>query len=148
MTFQYGAHVPEGEDLFATPEYRNAFYKNLLGQKLTEAETNVWRRAQELTEVERRADAFSTTTSAAAVLPTVTLNEVISKARTMGGLISVCRQFNIPSNLAVPIGTPASQAAWHVEGTPVESEEAVTTSVTFGAYELIKVLVCRWRQSG
>jgi HK97 family phage major capsid protein len=127
------------EDIFASTEYRNAFYKNLLGQKLTEAEATTYNHAMNLIDVERRADAFNTTTNSAAVLPTATLNEVISKARLMGGLISHCRNFEIPSNLAVPIGTPSNKAAWHVEGKAVESENAATVSVAFNGYEIIKI---------
>lgn len=130
--------VLEG-DIFASAEYRSAFYKTLLGQKLTEAESNAYKRAMELMEVERRADVFNTTTNSAAVLPTQTLNEVIAKARTMGGLISACRNFNVPSNLAVPIGTPSTKAAWHTEGAAVATENVSTASVTFGGYELIKI---------
>lgn len=130
--------VPEG-DIFSSAEYRSAFYKNLLGQKLTEVEGTTYTRAMDIVETERRADAFNTTTNSAAVLPTQTLNEIIKKARTMGGLIPNCRNFNIPSNLSVPIGTPSNKANWHVEGVGVESEKVAPTNVIFGAYEIIKI---------
>ena len=70
-------------DVFASAEYRSAFFKSLIGQKLTAAEEAAFARAQ----TEQRADAYSATTDTAAVIPTQTLNEVISKARTMGGLL-------------------------------------------------------------
>jgi HK97 family phage major capsid protein len=132
--------VPEG-DIFASKEYRNAFYKNLLGQKLTEVENKTFTRAMEIVEAEKRTDAFSTTTNAAAILPTTTLNEIIKKARTMGGLISNCRNFNIPTNISVPIGTPSSKAQWHTEGNPVDSEDPSKNiaNVKFAGYEIIKV---------
>lgn len=139
MNFNPNVEVPKG-DIFASNEYRSAFYKNMLGQKLTDVEERTYKRAMEIVDVEKRADAFSTTTSAAAVLPTQTLNEVISKARTMGGLISNCRNFNIPTNLSVPIGTPSTKAAWHVEGAAVASEKNDPTNVSFAAYEIIKVM--------
>lgn len=127
--------LPEGNDIFATKEYRSAFFKSLLGQKLTDVETRAYNQAM----VEKRADAFNTTTSAAAVLPTATLNEVISKARTMGGLLPHCRNFNLPTKISVPIGTPTTKAAWHVEGAAVETEKNTTVAVTFGGYEILKV---------
>jgi len=130
--------VPEG-DIFASTEYRNAFFKTMLGQKLTDVEAKTFVRAMEIVDAERRADAFNTTTSSAAVLPTQTLNEVISKARTMGGLISNCRNFNIPTNLSVPIGTPSNKANWHVEGAVVETESVTTVNVSFAGYEIIKI---------
>ena len=81
-------------DVFSSVEYRSAFFKNLLGQKLTAFEGAAFKRAMDIVEAEKRADAFNTVTSAAAVLPTSTLNEVVKKARTMGGLLSVCRSFS------------------------------------------------------
>ncbi|MEQ3591565.1 phage major capsid protein [Bacillus albus] len=138
MQFNQGQQVPT-ENIFESTEYRNAFYKTMLGQKLTDIETRTFNRAMEIQEAEHRADAFNTTTNSAAVLPTTTLNEVIKKARTMGGLISHCRNFNIPTNISVPIGTPTNKAQWHVEGAPVESEKLSTAAVSFAGYEIIKV---------
>lgn len=126
-------------DVFASAEYRSAFFKNLLGQKLTDAENMAYKRAMEIVGAEKRLDAFNTVTSAAAVLPTATLNEVISKARTMGGLLPHCRAFNLPTKISVPVGTPATKAAWHVEGAAVEREKNTTVSVSFGGYEILKV---------
>lgn len=70
------------EDAKASPEYRSAFYKFLMGQKLSKPEQAAFD-----TVVEKRADAFSASTDVAAAIPTHTLEQVISKARTMGGLI-------------------------------------------------------------
>lgn len=133
-----GQKQPEG-DIFASAEYRSAFFKQLLGQKLTDVETKTFNKAMEKADAERRASAFNTTTDSAAVLPTTTLNEVIKKARTMGGLIAHCRNFNIPTNISVPIGTPSTKAAWHTEGAAVESEKVTTAAVTFAGYEIIKI---------
>lgn len=138
MNFNSQNRIPE-ENIFETREYRNAFYKNLLGQKMTDVESRAFKKAMEVIDKERRADAFNTTTNSPAVLPTTTLNEVIKKARTMGGLIAHCRNFNIPSNLSVPIGTPASKAQWHTEGQSVESEKVDTVNVEFAGYEILKV---------
>lgn len=138
MNFNSQNRVPEG-DVFASAEYRSAFFKTLLGQKLTDVETRTFNHAMDVINAEKRADAFNTTTDSAAVLPTATLNEVIKKARTMGGLLSVCRSFNIPSNISVPVGTPSNKANWHVEGVPVETEKVTPVNVTFGGYEIIKI---------
>lgn len=43
-----------GADVLASAEYRNAFFKTLLGQQLTQVETAAFQRAQ----AEQRADAF------------------------------------------------------------------------------------------
>lgn len=136
MNFERRASYEATEgDVFASTEYRNAFYKTLLGHKLNEFETAAFNRA--LTE--QRADAYSTTSDVAAVIPTTTLNEVISKARTMGGILPACRGFNIPTKVLVPVGTPTAKAAWNTEGAAVESAEPSVTYISFGAFEIIKV---------
>ncbi len=123
-------------DTHAAPEYRNAFYKSLLGRELTEGET----RAMNAARAEKRADAFNTLSNSAAVVPAQTLNEVISQARPIGGLYNEIRLFSIPASLSVPVGTPTDPASWHVEGGAVDRKNIATASVTFAAYELIKVL--------
>jgi HK97 family phage major capsid protein len=110
-----------------------------LGHTLTTNENAAFSRAMGIVKAEKRADAFNTVTNAAAVLPTATLNEVISKARTMGGLISVCRNFNVPTKISVPVGTPSGKANWHTEGAAVESEQTNVAYVAFSGYEILKV---------
>lgn len=126
-----------GDDVLDTPEYRSAFFKNLLGQEMTKEERSAFDRGVQ--EAEKRADAFNTSTDAVAVLPTSTLNEVIKKARTIGGLLAECRAFSVPTKIAIPVGTPSSKANWHTEGDAVETEKATVTSVSFDGYEIIKI---------
>lgn len=133
---QQGQQVPKG-DIFASAEYRSAFFKNLLGHQLNAHEEAAFKRAMAIAE--KRTSEFNTVSNAAAVLPTATLNEVIKKARTMGGLLPVCRGFNLPTNISVPVGTPASKASWHQEGQAVDSEKATVTTVSFNGYEILKV---------
>ena len=124
----------EGDDVAATPEYRSAFYKTLMGQKLNDNE-----KAAFTAVVEKRASEYSGSTDVAAAIPTQTLNEVLKKARTMGGLLAEARAFHMPTNIAIPVGTPSSNAAWHTEGAAADSEKLTLTSVTFGGYEIIKI---------
>lgn len=140
LTFDGAASQQAAEgDVFASVEYRNAFYKTLLGHKLTMAEGAAFKRASEIVEAEKRANAFSTSANTAAVLPTQTLNEVISKARTMGGLLSVCRSFNLPVKLSVPVATLSANAQWHTEGAKVDTEKPTVVKVDFDGYEIIKI---------
>ena len=123
-------------DTHATAEYRSAFFKNLLGKELTEAESRAFNAAQ----AEKRADSFNTLSNSAAVIPTKTLNEVVKQARNTNGLFNEVRLFSVPSNLSVPVGTPADAAQWHTEGETVERGKVTSTAVTFAGRELIKVL--------
>lgn len=123
-----------GDDVVSSPEYRSAFYKTLLGQKLTANEQTAFNAV-----VEKRSDEFNNSTNAAAVIPTQTLNEVVKKARTMGGLLAEARAFNMPSKISIPVGTPSSNASWHTEGDAVETEKVTLGSVVFDGYEIIKI---------
>ena len=105
-----------------------------MGQKLSKPEQAAFD-----TVVEKRADAFSASTDVAAAIPTHTLEQVISKARTMGGLMAEARAFSMPSKIAIPIGTPSTKAAWHTEGAAVTTEKVTLSSVTFDGYEIIKI---------
>ncbi|MGV3042571.1 phage major capsid protein [Staphylococcus rostri] len=130
--------VPK-ENIFGSEEYRSAFYKTMLGQNLTDIEQRTFNTAMEQQDAEHRADSFSSSSNSTAVLPEQTLNEVITKARTQGGLINHVRNFNIPTKIKVPIGTPSDKANWHKEGDKVDSENPVTAFVQFEANEIIKI---------
>lgn len=123
-------------DTHAAPEYRTAFYKTLMGRKLSDGESRAFAAAQ----AEKRADAFNTLSSSAAVVPTTTLNEIVKQARGVNGLFNEIRLFSVPNNLSVPVGTPGDAAGWHTEGAAVERKDVTTASVTFTGRELIKIL--------
>ena len=123
-------------DVYASPEYRSAFYKSMLGKELTGAEQTAFNRAM---EIEKRSDAYTTSGSAPVLIPTQTLNEIIRKARTEGGLLAHCRSFNMPSKVSIIVATPNSNASWNTEGDPVDSEAPAFTEVKFDGYEIIKV---------
>ena len=125
------------DSVFESEEYRSAFFKTMLDQKLTPVEQEAFNVGMK--EAEKRNDAFITSSNASAVLPTQTLNEVVKKARTIGGLLGECRHFAIPTKIAVPVGTPSTKASWHTEASAVDSENVTVASVTFDGYEIMKV---------
>ncbi len=122
------------ENVLESEEYRSAFFKTMLNQKLTAIE----KRAFDLA-IETRTDAYNTSANSAAVLPTHTFNEILKKARTMGGLLGECRAFNMPTKISIPIGTPSTKAAWHTEAAAVDSENVTVAAVSFDGYEIMKV---------
>lgn len=125
-------------DIFSSREYRSAFYKSMLNQPLSEAERAIFDRAQNQAHIEHR-DAFIGTSNGAAVIPTQTLDEVVKKASTQGGILQYVRQFKIPANLSVPVATPEDAAEWHTEGAAATASTNKPTNVSFGAFELLKV---------
>lgn len=136
-TFKDGASAEAVTgDVYASKEYRSAFYKSLMGKELNQAEKNAMNRAM---DIEKRSDAYTTSSNTPVIIPTATLNEVVKKARTMGGLIAEVRAFNVPSKISVPVATPASKAVWNTEGADVETDKPTIANVTFDANEIIKV---------
>lgn len=136
-TFKDGASVEAVKgDVYASAEYRSAFYKSLMGKELTAVERGALDRAMEL---EKRSDAYTTSGNTPVIIPTTTLNEVVKKARLMGGLIAEVRAFNVPAKISVPVATPASKAVWNTEGADVETDKPTIAQVTFDANEIIKV---------
>jgi HK97 family phage major capsid protein len=89
--------------------------------------------------MEKRSDAYATSGNSAVLIPTQTLNEIVQKARTEGGVISVARAFNMPSNIEIPVATPTGKASWNVEGADVATEKPDLASVKFVANEILKV---------
>ena len=124
------------DNVFESNEYRSAFFKTMLGQDLSNLEQRAFNTAQ---EVETRAEGFASSSNSSAVLPEQTLNEVISKARKQGGLISHVRNFNIPTKIRIPIGTPSSMANGTVEGQEVQAERPDTVNIQFEGNEIVKV---------
>ncbi|MEX3423430.1 phage major capsid protein [Staphylococcus hominis] len=138
MNFTRQNEVPK-ENIFGSNEYRSAFFKTMLGQKLSDVEQRTFNRAMEQQDIEHRADSFASSSNSSAVLPEQTLQEVIKKARTQGGLIAHVRNFNMPTKIRIPIGTPTDRAMWHTEGEYVEAEKPDTAFVQFEGNEILKV---------
>ncbi len=134
ITGTAGNEVSFGEDVTASKEYRSAFFKQLLGRALDEVEKRAWKKA-----VEMRNNVFATSSNTGAVIPTTTLNEVVSKARKIGGLLAESRAFALPSKISIPVGTPSDAASWHTEGATVDSAKPSIASVTFDGNEILKV---------
>lgn len=134
--FETGSYEATQGDVYASKEYRSAFYKSLMGKELNAVEKQTLNRA---IEMEKRADAYTTSGNTPVVIPTQTLNEIISKARAEGGVIGIARAFNMPTKISIPVATPSSKASWNTEGQAVESDKPTIASVVFDAYEIIKV---------
>ncbi|UXR77250.1 MULTISPECIES: phage major capsid protein [unclassified Staphylococcus] len=129
----------QNNNVFGTEEYRSAFFKKMLGQELSDVEQRSFNHAMDIQKSEHRADEFTSSSNASAVIPEQTLNEVIRRARTQGGLLANVRSFNMPTKIRIPISTPQERAEWHTEGAKVDADKVSTTSVSFEANEIIKI---------
>ena len=109
------------ENRFAveSPEYREAFLKNLMGKELT---------AEERTAV-----------TASAAIPTQTMNEIIHKLE-LNPLLASIDITNIPGYVTYPVESNVMEANWVDMGTAATDSTDAITSVTLGAYKLIKTV--------
>ena len=109
------------ENRFAvnSPEYREAFLKNLQGKELT---------AEERTAV-----------TASAAIPTQTMNEIVHKLE-LNPMIGAVDLTNIPGYVTYPAESVANEANWlDMDVGATDSTDALTP-VTLGAYKLIKTV--------
>ena len=109
------------ENRFAveSPEYREAFLKNLMGRELT---------AEERTAV-----------TATAAIPTQTMNQIIHKLE-QNPLLAAIDITNIPGYVTYPAESNVMDANWVEMGTAATDSTDAITSFTLGAYKLIKTV--------
>ena len=100
-------------------EYREAFLKNLQGNELS---------------VEERA-----AVTASAAIPTVTMNKIIGILEQTP-LIAAVDVTNIPGNVAYPAEGTCNDADWVAMGTAATDKADTFTTVSLGAYKLIKTV--------
>ena len=112
----------ETEDLYGTMEYRKAFMEYCKSGRITP---------------ELRADAMTTTSDAAAVIPTTILNEIIKKVTSYGQVFSRVRKLAIKGGVTVPILSLKPAATWIGESTTSDKQKVTAnTNVSFSYYGL------------
>lgn len=104
-------------------EYRSAFFKRLQGK--------------ELSEMEKRALTYTTTT-AGAVVPTQTLNKIIEKLEQKSVLFGLVQHYNIEGNLTIGVEGTNAECEWTAEGATNTDSTAKVIPVSLGAYQLCK----------
>lgn len=102
-----------------SPEFREAFLKNLQGRELT---------------VEERA-----AVTAAAAIPTQTMNEIVHRLE-LNPLIAAVDLTQIPGYVTYPAENSINDAAWVAMGTAATDSADTLQAITLGAYKLIKTV--------
>lgn len=109
----------------SSPEYRTAFFKKL--------------RNIELSDVEKRA--FSSgASSAGAVIPTNTANEIIKKLKQHAPLLGEITLLHVAGNVKFAIENAKADAAIHTENAAITAGTDTFTTVTLGGYEIVKLV--------
>lgn len=102
-----------------TAEYREAFLMHLQGRELS---------------TEQRA-----AVSAAATIPTQTLNQIVSYLEE-SPILSRIDMTYIPGNVTIPVEGTNADAAWVAMGTAATDSADTVTSISLAAYKLIKTV--------
>ena len=102
-----------------TIEYRNAWLKNLQGKELN---------------VEERAAMTAST-----AIPTQTMDEIIGKLE-LNPMIAAVGVTHIPGNVTYPTEGTVNDAAWVAMGTAATDASDALSSISLGAYKLIKTI--------
>ena len=110
----------ENVNIAATPEYRSAYLKNLMGKPL---------------EAEERA-----LITASVAIPTETMNSIIEKLEQTSVLYPYISKSNIPGNLSLPRQNAKNDSAWVAMGTAATDSADSFDAVTLSAYKLIKTI--------
>lgn len=130
-----GNQPREERNVLATPEYRSAFLRSLMGLPLNAAE----RAAME--EAEQRATLTSASNSAGAAIPTETQNEVIRRLQQTAPLIGEITLFNIPGNITIAAeSATTTDGAYHAEGADTSEASDHLIEVNLTGFEAIKLL--------
>ncbi len=109
----------------SSPEYRTAFFKKL--------------RNIELSDIEKRA--FSSgASSAGAVIPTNTANEIIKKLKQHAPLLGEITLLHVAGNVKFAIENAKADAAIHTENAAITAGTDTFTTVTLGGYEIVKLV--------
>lgn len=111
------------EDKKMEVNYRNAFFKKLMGKELTEEERAL-------------------TTTSTAVIPTETSDKIFDKMVQLVPLLGEIELFHVPGNLKFAVETTRADADYHTQnstGINVDAT-AVLTEVSLGGYEFTKLI--------
>lgn len=103
----------------SSKEYREAFLLNLQGRATPEQRTAV---------------------SAAAAIPTITLNKIYEKLEQTSVLYPFISKSNLPGNLSIPVENAKNDAAWVAIGTAATDGADSLAAVTLSMYKLIKTV--------
>lgn len=121
-------HFKEGmerADVFATAEYRSAYFKKMQGKNLS--------------DMEKRA-ITSAESSGGAAIPTRTMNIILGQLKESNGLLSLITLTNIPELISYPVENVVNEASWVSEGTKSTPSDDSLKAVTLSAYSLIKTI--------
>ncbi len=121
-------HFKEGmerSDIFATAEYRSAYFKKMQGKDLSDAE---------------KRSITSAVNSGGAAIPTKTMETILGQLRGGSGLLSLITLTNIPELISYPVENVVNDAQWIDEDADSTVSDDSLKSLTLSAYKLMKTI--------
>lgn len=113
----------EKRDNKSTIEYRNAFKDYI-------------QRGKTNSILETRVDAYTSTSTAATVIPVTVMQEIIKLSKISGNILSKVRKMNVKGGVKFPTLSVLPTATWIDEATTSDRKKLDTGSVTFSYYGL------------
>lgn len=113
------------DDVIASPEYRSAFAKRMLGKELTDVEKRAW---------------TSGASSAGPAIPTELANDILKKAHQVAPLLGEITLLHVPGGVTYAVEGTTADAAEHTENASQTAASDTLVKVTLTGYEVTKYI--------
>lgn len=115
----------ERAEVFATAEYRSAYFKTMQGRDLS---------------AEEKRAITSATDSGGAAIPTKTMNMILGQIKEQPTVLNLITVLNIPELVSLPIENLVNDATWTAEGSDSTPSDDKLGSISLSAHQLIKTI--------
>lgn len=113
------------EDVIASPEYRSAFAKKMLGSDMTDVESRAW---------------TSAASSAGPAIPTELAKDIMKKAHQVAPLLGEITLLHVPGGVTYAVEGNTADADEHTENAAQTPAADTLTKVTLTGYEVTKYI--------
>lgn len=122
-------------DAIASPEYRSAFAKHMLGRDMTDMEHRAW------ASVNGELRAWtSAAASAGPAIPTELANDILKKAHQVAPLLGEITLLHVPGGVTYAVEGTTADAAEHAENASQTAASDTLVKVTLTGYEVTKYI--------
>ncbi|WP_017548655.1 phage major capsid protein [Salinicoccus carnicancri] len=124
-----------------SPEYRSAWSKEMMGNKLTNEE----RELMDHVNTEYRADFTHTTENSEVLIPKTIADGIWKQAEEVSALWAAVRKLRVRGNLTLITGEKSDNARFYDENTKVETDELKFGELNLTGHELAKAVAVSWK---
>lgn len=124
------------QELYKSEEYKTAWTKSMMGQKLTSAEAETYRLANEYTH---------TTENTGAVIPESVADRIWSEVEDMYPYFADITKTYVKGTLKLVQSDTSSDAAWYDEATATEDGKEIFKTYQLTGCELSRAITVSWK---